>query len=112
MARQTLLTATIAKKIPALYSQDGNADALVVAKFFSPSSNWTWYVTEGEEQGTTDDGRRDWMFFGLVIGHDNELGYFRLSDLESVRGPFGLGIERDIHWTPTSLAKVQNGEVR
>ena len=29
-----------------------------------------------------------------------ELGSVRISELESIRGPFGLGIERDLHWSP------------
>jgi hypothetical protein len=29
-----------------------------------------------------------------------ELGSVRISELESIRLPFGLGIERDLHWTP------------
>ena len=28
-----------------------------------------------------------------------ELGSVRISELESVRGPFGLGIERDLYWS-------------
>ena len=37
--------------------------------------------------------------FGLCdLGHP-ELGSVSISELESVRGPFGLGIERDRHWT-------------
>tara|TARA_R100000687_G_C6409539_1_gene145774 strand:- start:135 stop:323 length:189 start_codon:yes stop_codon:yes gene_type:complete len=28
-----------------------------------------------------------------------ELGSVSIRELESVRGPFGLGIERDRHWT-------------
>ena len=37
----------------------------------------------------------DKIFFGLVYGHDKELGYFSLKELESVKCSFGLGIERD-----------------
>jgi hypothetical protein len=36
-----------------------------------------------------------------------ELGYVMLSELGSVRGPLGLGIERDIHFTPTLLSELQ-----
>jgi len=31
----------------------------------------------------------------LVDGYEKELGYFSLEELESVKGSFGLGIERD-----------------
>ena len=87
-----LLTKAIEKKLPALYATDGVAleEKKVVAKFFTPWSNWTWFVFEGEEQ---EDG--DYMFFGMVHGQSNEMGYFTLSELQSANGPFGLKIERD-----------------
>lgn len=96
-----LLTKEIEKRIPALYTQENNADPMVVAKFFAPWSNWTWYVTEGQRQ----DG--DFMFFGYVVGQDNELGYFSLNELMSVRGRFGLKIERDMWFDPTPLSKIK-----
>ena len=36
------------------------------------------------------------LFFGLVEGHVKELGYFSLSELQRVKGPMGLPIERDL----------------
>ena len=92
-----LLTKDIKRRLPPLYStEDQTADAKTfVCKFFDPCGSWTWYVVEGEEQ---PDG--DWLFFGLVAGFEKEWGYFRLSELEGVRGShgFSLGIERDIHF--------------
>ena len=35
-----------------------------------------------------------------------EAGYFSLSELKSIKGPFGLGIERDMHWQPRPLTEV------
>jgi hypothetical protein len=57
-------------------------------------------VTEGSEEGD------DFLFFGLVDGQEKELGYFRLSELESARGPLGLRIERDLHWRPRALKEI------
>jgi hypothetical protein len=101
-----LLTKEIINKMPPLYTYDGKEpkDVPVVVKFFAPWGNWTWYTIEGEKQ---ENG--DWMFFGLVVGLETELGYFTLNELESVRGPFGLKIERDRHFSGT-LADVQIGE--
>ena len=101
-----LLTAELRKKLPALYSQENNPDPIVVCKFFDPCGSWTWYVTEGSPEG------EDFIFFGLVRGHEEELGNFSLSELESVKGPLGLGIERDLHWTPVPLSKVKSGVAR
>ena len=30
-----------------------------------------------------------------------------LNELQAVRGPLGLGIERDLHWTPRTLREVR-----
>lgn len=81
--------------LPALYSQDGKPaeEVNVAVKFFTPDSNWTWYATEFDPA----EGR----FFGLVSGFETELGYFMLAELEGARGPMGLKIERDLHWTGT-----------
>jgi hypothetical protein len=45
-----LLPAELRERLPALYSQERNPDAMVHLKFFTPDSNWTWFVTEGESQ--------------------------------------------------------------
>ena len=73
----------------------------IVAKFFDPCGSYDWYVTEGEE-----DDNGDWLFYGLVNGQYKELGYFRLSELNAVRGQFGLGIERDLHFKGHMLSEV------
>lgn len=93
-----LLTAEIRKALPALYSQENVSDPVAVVKFFSPVSSWTWYATEFDGED---------VFFGLVDGFEKELGYFSLSELESVELPFGLKIERDLHWTPTPLSQLR-----
>ena len=89
-----LLTQAIKKRLPKLYSTDGQErDKEVICKFFTPDSSWTWFILEGEEQ---PDG--DWLFFALVQGLETELGYVSLRELESVRGPLGLPIERDLYF--------------
>ena len=50
----------------------------------------------------------DDIFFGLVIGLEIEFGYFSLSELQSVRGPLGLPIERDLHFEPKSLRELRD----
>ena len=47
------------------------------------------------------------IFFGLVIGMEMELGYFSLSELESVRGSLGLPIERDLYFKPKTLQELR-----
>lgn len=63
-----------------------------VVKLFNPCGSGTWLLTE------IDPDAPD-IAFGLCdIGYP-ELGSVSLSELASVRLPFGLGIERDRHWT-------------
>ena len=98
-----LLTQEIKQKLPALYSQDNNPDPMVVVKYFTPDSSWTWLILEGSEQ---ENG--DWMFFCKASSHlcpEGELGYFSLSELKSITGPGGLTIERDLYFTPKPLSQ-------
>lgn len=46
------------------------------------------------------------ILFVLVSGFEVELWYFSLSELENVRGPLGLPIERDFHFTPQTLNEL------
>ena len=95
-----LLTKEILKKLPPLYSQEEKGlDAIAIVKFFTPDSGWTWYATEFDGEGT---------FFGLVEGIEKELGYFRLSELKSIRGTLGLPIERDLYFKPKTLKELMN----
>ena len=93
------------KKNP-LYSGEREDFAKVIVKFFTPASSWTWYVLEAEQEGD------DWRFFELVDGHEKELGYFMLSELQSVRGPFNLGVERDKYFDSYQVKKSTNEVLR
>ena len=93
-----LLTNELREMLPPLYSQEHEEDPLVICKFFTPDSNWTFYTVEFDGED---------LFFGWVVGFEKELGYFSLSELEHARGPLGLSIERDIHFLPTRLSEVR-----
>ena len=82
-------------------------ELMVIVKFFTPDSSWTWFAVSASK----DEESGDVQFFGLVDGLEAELGYFWLSELESVRGPLGLPIERDLYWQPKTLAQIMK-EVR
>lgn len=91
-----LLTKEILEMVPNLCGQDGKGyDAIAYAKFFDPCSNWTWFMTE------LDPDTKE--AFGLVFGHEMELGYFSITELESVKNRMGLGIERDLSFKPMKL---------
>ena len=96
-----LMTKAIEKKIPNLYGQSG-MDARVYLKLFTPWSNWTWYATEYEPETQ--------RCFGYVKGFEAELGYFDLNELAEVEGPWGMKVERDMHWNDkNTLADVEAG---
>jgi hypothetical protein len=100
-----LLTEEIKKILPALYSQDEVPDPLVVVKYFTPDSSWTWLIIEGSVQENAD-----WMFFCKAISHlcpDGELGYVMLSELEQVKGALGLSVERDLYFAPKPLSQCK-----
>jgi hypothetical protein len=98
-----MLTKAIIAKLPALYSTESVPleQKVAVVKFFTPWSNWTWYAVEGSEQ---EDG--DTLFFGRVDGLESEWGNFSLREIESVTGPAGLKIERDLWFKPQPLPKA------
>ena len=62
---------------------------------FRDSSGWTWWASEYDPE--------EHLFFGLVEGFEREYGYFSLDELEEIRGPGGLTVERDLYWKPKPL---------
>ena len=85
-----LMTQEIRHEFKKVGRQDGqgSGEHICVVKFFDPTGSWTWYATEFDGKDT---------FFGLVDGFELEWGTFSLSELQSVKGRFGLGIERDLY---------------
>ena len=86
---------------------DGSTpDFKPVVKFFTPFSNCTWLLTELDSCGD--------RAFGLCdLGMQSpELGYVLISELESIKGPFGLGVERDLYWTPRHTLSEYATEAR
>lgn len=78
-----------------------------VVKLFCPWGGGTWLLSE------LDPDEPD-IAFGLCdlgLGCP-ELGSVRLSEIESVTGPGGLGIERDLHFTPMQSVGAYADEAR
>ncbi len=92
-----VLTKAIEIKLDPLYTHDGKApeDIPVPLKVFNPSGIGTWYIWERDPETN--------MCFGLCCLHEAELGYVSLDELLSLKAPpFGLGMERDRHWSGTA----------
>ena len=95
MRSMELLPEAIKAKLPELYSGEKlGLEAVAKVKFFTPDAILRWYGSEYDGQD---------LFFGLVVGHDIELGYFSLLELRSLHGPMGLPIERDLYFEPKAL---------
>lgn len=69
-------------------------------KLFNPAGAATWLISEIDD-GSIDSG--DAIFFGLCdLGFgEPELGMVAMQEIASAKLPFGLSIERDLHWEPT-----------
>ena len=95
-----LLTDELRAQLPPLYAQENEDDAMIYAKFFTPWTGWTWFVTEGSQE------EDDFIFFGYVIGNIDEWGYFSLAELESIGGGLTLPVERDLYFEPGQWTEV------
>lgn len=80
-------------------------DFLPVVKLFTPDAGCTWLLTE------LDPAEPD-IAFGLCdLGMGcPETGSVRISELESVRGRFGLSVARDLHFTATKTLSAYADE--
>jgi hypothetical protein len=67
-------------------------DHVPVVKFFNPVGSGTWLFSELDEDGDTLFGLCD-LGFGCP-----EMGSASLTEIAAVRLPFGLTIERDLHF--------------
>jgi len=97
-----LLTKEILNKLPALYATESVslADKLIILKLFTPWSSFTWYIAEyNPETGI--------MFGYATGGYENEWGYISLPELEAIRGPAGLKIERDKWFVPIKFSELK-----
>lgn len=92
-----LLPPELREKLPKLYEQEGSEDQIVHIKFFFPAADWTWFVTEGQEEGN------DFTFFGYVIGFASEWGYFSLRELEEIN-VHNLTVERDLDFREAKMS--------
>ena len=91
----------------ALSASGADIDPVPLVKLFTPDANATWLLTELDPDNTT-------LAFGLCcLGLGSpELGSTRLREIAKVRGPLGLPVERDLHYTETRPISVIANLVR
>ena len=73
-------------------------DIKIVLKLFNPCGAGTWYLYEKEDDDIY------WGFVNLGDIMCAECGTVSMSELMSLRLPFGLHIERDMHFKPLSMS--------
>lgn len=99
-----LLTKALLNLLPPLGATDNTpaSEVKVPVKLFNPMGSQTWYLTEYDPKTHTAFG-----FVDLGMGFP-ELGYISLTEIEQIRLPFGLTIERDLYWnSDTTLLDVR-----
>ena len=95
------MTKALEKRFAKVGRQEKVEDPIIIAKFFNPTGGGTWLASEYNP--------KDKIFFGYasIFGdHCDEWGYFSLEELEDYKGRFGLGIERDLHFTETKSSEI------
>lgn len=90
--------------------REPDTDHVPVVKFFNPFGAGVWLATELDAGGD--------VMFGLADLGYPELGFWSFDELRSIRLPFGMGIERDLHFAsdlPISIwdeAARETGSIR
>jgi hypothetical protein len=76
----------------------------IVAKvrIFNPTGVGTWWIASYDPETGIAFGAAD-------LGFGPEVGDIWMPELVEFRGRFGLPIERDLHYSPVSLAEVSRG---
>lgn len=89
----------ITKELAAKLTAAGYKNTKPICKLFTPWGNATWLIT----------GEKDGILYGYAdLGMDcvEWGGIATLEELEAIRGPLGMKIERDLYWTPSKTDKT------
>ena len=81
--------------MPQTYDTDGQGlDA--IAHLHYVCGDWHWYITEKDRTGLGTQ-----QAFGLVVGHERELGYISIAEIVIT-----AGADLDLFWTPKPLCEI------
>jgi hypothetical protein len=97
--RLKLITKAIEKKAQKQFPMGSDMNQMVVAKFFNPCGQGTWYLMNQDPNDTN-------YCWGIVKLFEVEVGSFGLDELKAFKGPFGIGIERDKFFTPRPAKEI------
>ena len=97
------------KEIEAAFAKQGYTgnttpeDIKVVVKYFNPVGNQVWYCYE-----YNPEDRIFWGYANLGDDYCAECGTISLDEMEAITLPFGLKIERDLHFKGATLKEVMD----
>ena len=86
------------------YTEEENPldEHLVICKFFNAGGAWSWFCTE------YDPVEKIFFWYVSIFGdYNDERGSFSLEGLESIKGQFGLWIERDMYFDEKPFSEVK-----
>jgi hypothetical protein len=75
----------------------------VVAKIFNPYGAGYWFILNSDPQDP------DYLWAIVDLGYGAEIGSVSRSELETYRGKFGLGFERDLGFDPINAEELYQG---
>jgi hypothetical protein len=84
---------------------DGHTFDNIVCKvrLFNPTGIGTWWIAAYDP-----DTEIAW---GVAELHCREVGSFSMRELAEYRSPFGFPVERDLHFQPTTIARILSEEL-
>jgi len=86
-----ILLTTIQREQLLANGRQSDVDHVPVVKFFNPLGGGVWLATELDSEGD--------ILFGLADLGFPELGSWSLGEMQAIRLPFDMRIERDLHFT-------------
>jgi hypothetical protein len=75
----------------------------VVVKIFNPQGAGYWFILNSDPQDP------DYLWAIVDLGYGAEVGSVSRTDLETYRGRFGLGFERDLSFDPVNALELYQG---
>ena len=98
-----LMTDELRKKFKEIGNQSDIENPIVIVKYFNPCGAGTWWITEFDD--------KDNLFGYVTLGFGDacdEWGNISLTELQSFKSMFGLGIERDLYCdTPKPISEFK-----
>lgn len=109
-----LITKEKLKKLPLLkdLADPIKMDTKVPLKVFNPLGAGTWFIIAIDEDEKIHNNEtkqfHQMVLYGVCCINKPELGRVSLNELEEIKLPFGIGLERDTSWDNEKTLKDVN----